>query len=105
MKQLLIAILMMMLLLSACQPPISTTPNNDYCFTGKVVEIYESSCLMEVTDSGGAYLQIGQQVIVATNISDCPRFTTGDSLTVYFDGKIAYSLPPQILGVRCIKRN
>ena len=105
MKRFLILILLLPLILIACDQPALQPPENSRCFSGKVIEINENSCLLEVTDSGDGCLEIGQQVIVATNISNCPRFQVGDSLTVYFDGKIAYSLPPQILGVSCIKRN
>lgn len=75
----------------------------DPYFTGKVLEKFDGSCLMEVTDAGNGVLSAGQQVVVHINAAECPDFATGDSLTVSFDGKMTCSLPPQIVGVAIIK--
>lgn len=71
----------------------------DPYFTGKVLEKYDGSCLMEVTDVGSGCLAVGQQVVVHMNIENCPSYAIGDSLTICFDGKMTCSLPPQIVGV------
>ena len=65
-------------------------------FTGKVIEIYEKGCLLEVTDIGNGHFTIGDKVQVNTNISTCPEYYVGDFLRISFDGKIAESYPPQI---------
>lgn len=72
--------------------------NSPY-FTGKVLEKYEGSCLLEVTDEGNAYMGIGNLVVVRTNIEKCPEYEVGDYLTITFDGRAAQSYPPQIFNV------
>lgn len=74
-------------------------------FTGKVIEKYDGSCLMEVTDVGSGCLAVGQQVVVHMNIPDCPDYEVGSCLTIAFDGKMTCSLPPQIVGVAMTKNN
>lgn len=73
-------------------------------FTGKVVEIYDKSCLVEVTDIGNGHLAEGDKVVVSTNITNCPVYSVGDYLTISFDGKVAESYPPQILKVFMISK-
>lgn len=104
MKRLFMLALLLLLTLSACKSPISQPPENTPYFTGKVIEKYADSCLLEVTDTGNGHLAVGQQVVVATGISDCPPFSIGDYLTIYFDGKIAQSFPPQIFNVLAIQK-
>lgn len=73
-------------------------------FTGKVLEIYDKSCLVEVSDIGNGHLSVGEEVVVSTDISNCPEFAVGDYLTISFDGKVAESYPPQILKVYLISK-
>ena len=68
-------------------------------FTGKVIEKYETACLLEVTDTGNGNFFVGETLIVNTNIEKCPDYEVGDHLTVVFDGKVALSYPGQILNV------
>ncbi len=78
----------------------------DPYFTGKVLEIYETRCLVEVTDTGNGNFTVGDTIIVNTSIENCPKYDIGDSLTVVFDGKVALSYPAQVLSVhRIIKNN
>lgn len=66
-------------------------------FVGKVIEIYDSACLVEVTDDGNyGKLAVGTTVEVTTNIENCPEYGIGDYLRVKFDGTVAESYPPQI---------
>ncbi len=65
-------------------------------FVGKVLEKYETSCLLEVTDNGNQALASGDVVVVYTNLADCPEYTEGDYLKITFDGAVAESYPPQI---------
>ena len=65
-------------------------------FTGKVLEIYENSCLVEVTDTGNGNFFVGEKVVVHTDASNSPEYAVDDSLTISFDGKVALSYPPQI---------
>lgn len=73
-------------------------------FTGEVIEKYEKSCLLKVTDIGNGNFVIGDEVVVTTDISSCPDFEVGDYLTISFDGKVAESYPPQILKVYIISK-
>ena len=73
-------------------------------FTGKVVEIYDKSCLIEVTDIGNGHFAVGDKVVVSTDITNCPIYSVGDYLTISFDGKVAESYPPQILKVFMISK-
>ena len=68
-------------------------------FTGKVLEIYENSCLVEVTDTGNGNFYLGERIIVNTNIEGAPKYTVGDHLRISFDGKVALSYPGQVLNV------
>ena len=74
-------------------------------FIGKVLEKFDESCLMEVTEAGSGLVAVGQEVVVHINTTDCPDFAAGDILAVSFDGKMTCSLPPQVVGVAIIKDN
>ena len=77
----------------------------DYYFSGKVIEIYETRCLLEVTDTGNGNFTVGDSIVVNTSIENCPKYDIGDTLTVVFDGKVALSYPAQVLSVyRIIKK-
>ena len=73
-------------------------------FTGKVIEVYENGCLLEVTDIGNGHFTIGDKVQVNTNISTCPKYDVGDFLRISFDGKVAESYPPQITKVFIVSK-
>ena len=73
-------------------------------FVGRVVEVYEKSCLVEISDPGNQYLSVGEVAVVSTNLSDCPAFAVGDFLRIVFDGKVAESYPPQIFTVYSIQK-
>ena len=85
--------------LAACnQSPTELDTENPY-FTGKVIEIEARGCLMEVTNTGNGNFYVGERIIVNTNIKDCPKYAVGDHLRISFDGKVALSLPGQVLNV------
>lgn len=99
--------LISILLISACivaicacqkkpEGPLDT--ENPY-FMGKVLEIEERGCLMEVTNTGNGNFYVGERIIVNTNIEGCPKYKVGDHLRISFDGKVALSLPGQVLNV------
>ena len=101
--------LISILLISACvlaicacqkQPenPTELDTVNPY-FTGKVIEIIDKGCLMEVTDSGNGTFPVGERIIVNTNIENAPPYAVGDHLRISFDGKVALSYPGQVLNV------
>lgn len=73
-------------------------------FVGKVIEVYEKSCLVEVTNNGNQHLTLGDEVVVNTNIENCPTYAVGDYLRIEFDGTMAESYPPQILKVYAIDK-
>ena len=102
MKKILLACLAITCLLAVCacqktnDAPLDT--ENPY-FTGKVIEILDKGCLMEVTNSGNGTFPIGEKIIVNTNIQNAPKFAVGDHLRISFDGKVALSYPGQVLNV------
>lgn len=102
MKKILLTCLAAACILAICacqkkpQEPLDT--ENPY-FTGKVIEILDKGCLMEVTHSGNGTFPIGEKIIVNTNIENCPKFGVGDHLRISFDGKVALSYPGQVLNV------
>ena len=73
-------------------------------FTGKVVEVYNGGCLLEVTDKGNCNFSIGDKVEVHTDIENCPEYSVDDYLRISFDGKVAESYPPQIHGVTIVSK-
>ena len=85
--------------ITACKSNNGTTDADTPYFTGKVIELYDKNCFIEVTDTGNGNFETGTTVQVHTNISGCPSFDIGDYLTIYFDGKVAYSYPPQLTNV------
>ena len=74
-------------------------PWADCIASAKVIEIEERGCLMEVTNTGNGNFYVGEKIIVNTNIKGCPKFAVGDHLRISFDGKVALSLPGQVLNV------
>ena len=68
-------------------------------FVGKVVEMYDTTARLEVTERGNQDFATGDKVVVNTAIEGAPAFAVGDCLRVVFDGKIAKSYPPQVLNV------
>ena len=85
--------------LTACKSNNGINDADTPYFTGKVIEAYDKYSLIKVTDTGNGNFETGTTVQIHTNISDCPSFDIGDYLTIYFDGKVAYSYPPQIPNV------
>lgn len=69
-------------------------------FVGKVTEIYEAGCLLEVTDEGNyGRLAVGTAIQVSTSIENCPDYNVGDYLRIEFDGTVAETYPLQVLHV------
>jgi hypothetical protein len=73
-------------------------------FCGRVVEVNGNSCLMEVTDTGNQGFNVGDPVVVNTDVEGCPEYGVGDCLRVVFDGAVAESYPMQIFGVIAVYR-
>lgn len=73
-------------------------------FTGKVLEKYENSCLLEVTDTGNGNFFVGEKVVVRTNIKNSPDYDVGNFLRISFDGKVALSYPAQVLNVYIVSK-
>ena len=105
MKRMLVLLLTFVCLaiLVACNPnsDISndTTPlNNEKTryFVGKVTEVWESGCQLEVTDVGncGENFEIGAAVDVKTTLENCPQYTVGDYLRIEFEGIVAGNEEP-----------
>ena len=95
---------------SSAVPTSSTSPDSQVdalkpYFTGKVLEIYDGTSLLEVTDVGNENFYIGMTVVVNTNVAKCPDFSVGDLLTVSFDGTVTLSLPPRVLNVFQISKS
>ena len=103
---LLLVLFCITVMLTACQAESpnpsdnsSGTPVDQYHFSGKVIETYGKSCLIEVTDAGNQHFKLGDQLVIHTDVENCPAYSEGDSLKIVFDGMIAESYPPQILHV------
>ncbi|MBO5931005.1 MAG: hypothetical protein J6Q70_02075 [Clostridia bacterium] len=88
-----------LLALGACQKAPGELDTKNPYFTGKVIEIEERGCLMEVTNTGNGNFYVGERLIVNTNVKGCPAYSIGDHLRISFDGKVALSLPGQVLNV------
>ena len=85
--------------LVACnQAPAELDTKNPY-LTAKVIGTEENGCLVEVTHTGNGNFYVGERLIVNTNIKGCPQYAVGDHLRISFDGKVALSLPGQVLNV------
>lgn len=65
-------------------------------FYAEVVEKYEKSCLVAVTDLGNQSFFVGDQIIVSTDVEKCPEYDVGDCVKIVFDGSVAESYPMQI---------
>lgn len=85
--------------MASCATKNEATGLHNPYFTGKVIEKYETSCLLEVTHTGNGQFFVGEKLIVNTNVKNCPTYKVGDHLTVVFDGKVALSYPGQVLNV------
>ena len=92
-------VLACLLALGACKKEAGELDTKNPYFTGRVIEIEERGCLMEVTNTGNGNFSVGEKSIVNTNIKDCPKFAVGDHLRISFDGKVALSYPGQVLNV------
>ena len=107
MKKLISILLISVCLVAICacqkkpQEPLDT--ENPY-FTGKVIEILDKGCLMEVTHSGSGTFPIGEKIIVNTNLQNAPKFGVGDHMRISFAGKVALSYPGQVLGVYSVTK-
>ncbi|MBE6589968.1 MAG: hypothetical protein E7643_07295 [Ruminococcaceae bacterium] len=92
---------MCLFILSSCDTNDST--ENAY-LSGKVLTVYEGSCLLEVTDKGNTGFASGEVALINTNVEGCPIYAVGDFLKVEFDGTVAESYPPQILTVFSVEK-
>ncbi|MBR3835620.1 MAG: hypothetical protein IKJ69_02380 [Clostridia bacterium] len=81
-----------------------TAPIEHSYFVGKVIEKYEKSSLLLVTDTGNQRFMSSDKVVVNTDIGKCPDYKAGDYLRIEFDGVVAESYPPQILGVFAVEK-
>ena len=107
MKRLIAFLIASVLLLSlvACkcsdEPESPNTNGDGYSFTAKVVDKYESSLLLEVSDAKSSNISEGSQAIISIK-SDYPDCSVGDYVTVVFDGIVLESYPLQIPNVYSI---
>ncbi len=70
-------------------------------FIAKVVELYEKSMLLEVTDKGNCGVNIGNQITVSTEkiagvLANDASMVTDNYLRIEFDGLILESYPLQL---------
>lgn len=102
MKKILFVCVALVCLLALCacqkQTPTELDTENPY-FTGKVIEIEERGCLMEITNTGNGNFYVGERIIVNTNVDGAPKYAIGDHLRISFDGRVALSYPGQVLNV------
>ena len=93
--------LVCLIALVACNPKAD---EERVYFVGKVIEVYDGRCLLEVTNNGNQGIASGDVVVVNTDIENCPTYAVGDFLRIEFDGTMALSYPPQILRVYAIAK-
>lgn len=93
-------------LLVACDNAGNDVGNDilDPYFTGKVIEKYETSCLLEVIDIGNHNFAIGDKVIANTNVKNCPEYKVGDQLKISFNGIVSETYPVQINKVYIVSK-
>ena len=107
MKRLFAFLLTLILVISmvACnksgEPQNTDTSDEEYSFTAKVLEKYENSLLLEVTDAKNSNILEGTQATIAIK-SDYPDCSVGDYITVVFDGVTQETYPLQIPNVYSI---
>ena len=92
---------------SSSRDPLETEDHRDKInphFSGRVLEMYEDRCLVEVTDGGNQQIPLGEIYVVNTSVDGCPDYEVGDTLKIVFDGKVALSYPAQILSVYKIQK-
>ncbi len=82
----------------------SEKTNGDAYFTGKVIEILEDRCLVEVTDIGNQNFTVGEKIFVGTNFKGCPKIALDERIKVQFDGCMALSYPPLVFRVYKIEK-
>ena len=68
-------------------------------FIGMVIEKYDNSCLVEVVSTKDTHPTAGEQVVVGTNIDDCPQYDVGDFIKIVYNGEIAETYPLQVFNV------
>ena len=94
--------------LTACDVIGSLLPKEEsesVYFVGKVLEKYDTGCLLEVSDEGTSFgLGIGTLIHVGTNIDGCHEYEVGDYLRVEFGGEVAESYPLQLHGASKIEK-
>ncbi len=92
-------------LLAACVPAGDVSPEAMQAFfEASVVEVYEGSLFVEVTQSGNSSLPEGTPVYVSANYDGCPRCEEGDRIRVTFDSRIEELYPPRVPGVLAIEK-
>ena len=72
--------------------------SDEQYFIGVVIEVYENSCLISVTNAGNQLLNTGDLIVVNTKVEGCPEYESDDYLKIVFKGGIAESYPMQISG-------
>ena len=90
--------------LASCVDAREEEESNHTYVIGRVIEVYEGRCCLEITDGADLGFGEGELVIVNTSIDRCPDYEVGDFLKVEFDGTVALSYPPQILSVLAIRK-
>lgn len=74
----------------------STAIPDTHTFTGKVLSVEEGMILVAPDEQNSA---ISPEVFVNVSQFSELKFETGDRVKVVFNGQVAQSFPPQILGV------
>ena len=100
MKRILSVLLIIVCLVSLTACQASGQDKNSARFVGKVLEKYETGCLVEVIDKGNNTFSVGDLISVNTNIATCPDYAVNDLLTITFDGTVVTDPKTDIDAVR-----
>lgn len=94
-------LLLCTVLLTSCSGGAEPQPDvlNQPHFRGRVVEVYDTGYLLQVTDAGDGSVALESSVMVET---DAGRYAVGDYLQIIFDGTVTKRYPPQILGISAL---
>ena len=94
-----VALIFCVMLASCAEHPFE----DRVAFTGRVIEKYDGSCLLELVESEESYLLTMDVVVVHIEEEKNLEYSVGDCLRIEFNGVVAESYPPQIFKVLSVE--
>lgn len=87
------------IVLSGCMQKQEDDVNGQIYFNARVIEVYEQTVHVKVTDGMQSGLREKDEVAVSKNVvtaDGCPKLDKGDHIRVVFDGQIMDTWPLQL---------